>query len=92
MKQNLVPMIDINEIEELTAEEKEDIYLILFDPYDNPEEFIVDTAVSYSVGEMEEYMEEFGIYYDREERYALTHLDNLLLAAGLEKGTEVWLK
>lgn len=92
MKQSLVPMIDINEIEELTAEEKEDIYLILFDPYDTPEEFIVDTAVSYSVGEMEEYMEEFGTYYDREERDALLLLDNLLLAAGLEKGTEVWLK
>lgn len=92
MKQSFVPMIDICKVEELTTEEKESIYTVLFDPYDTPEEFVVDTAVSYFVGSMESYMEEYGIYYDREEKDALLHLDNLLLAAGLEEGTEVWLK
>lgn len=89
MKQNIVTMICLNNIEELTVDEKADIYNLLFDPYDCGDHLVHDTAVSYCVGGIEE---DERVFYEKNEVAAFEHLDNLLAAAGIERGHEVWLK
>lgn len=89
MKQDMVNMICINDIEELTDNEKCIVYNILFDPYDSTEQFVHETAVLYCVGGIEE---EEKFFYEKSEIAALEHLDNLLIAAGIERGHEIWLR
>ena len=91
MKQDMATMICVNDIEELTDDEKCIVYNILFDPYDSTEQFVHETAVLYCVGGIEEEEEE-KFFYEKSEVAALEHLDNLLAAVGIERGHEVWLR